>query len=215
MKTWTPLANNIKNTSAIAELDLSGSVGVGSAVGGSQNLLDISTSNDLHGITSAFPSNNESAVGHQTAAGVSSKKEGNNLLSWFTSSTSTSASSSAVNNSSAISTATSSSATTASPPTIASRSFTTNESELMQQQQQDQDGSSSPNMRISNKLSYGEKFKSKFNKNGNKAASSSEQEHPSASGVSKEPQQKSSRRTTSLLNLFMSNSQGKHIPKKT
>lgn len=49
----------------------------------------------------------------------------------------------------------------------------------------------------------------KFNKNGNKATALEQQavvDQPP--GASKE-QQKSSRRTTSLLNLFMSNSQGK------
>lgn len=191
-----------------------------SAVGASQNLLDISvtsTLNDFHGMSS----NNESSLtGHhnqqqQINAAVSSKKEGN-LLSWFTSS---STSSSAINNPSM--TASSSATVTATtPPTIAPRTYNSNENELIhyaQQQQQLQDGSSSPNMKISNKISYGEKFISKFNKNGNKATSSSDQHAPSkeqvSTGVSKEPQQKSSRRTTSLLNLFMSNSQGKHTHK--
>lgn len=50
----------------------------------------------------------------------------------------------------------------------------------------------------------------KFNKNGNKATALEQQTvDPPPPGASKE-QQKSSRRTTSLLNLFMSNSQGKH-----
>lgn len=83
---------------------------------------------------------------------------------------------------------------------------------------QQQDGSSSPSMKISNKLSYGEKFISKFNKNGNKATTSEQHAPPheqvTSSGVSKEQQQKSSRRTTSLLNLFMSNSQGNHNQQK-
>lgn len=66
-----------------------------------------------------------------------------------------------------------------------------------------QDGDASPSTKISSKLSYGEKFK--FNKNGNKATA---MDPPP--GASKDHQQKSSRRTTSLLNLFMSNSQGKN-----
>lgn len=179
--------------SAVVDLELS-------AGGASQNLLDISSVssplNDFHG-------NNETLAGQQTqnVAAVSSKKEGN-LLSWFTSS---SASTSALNN--------------ATPPAIAPRKVNEHESELMnydQQQQQQEDGSSSPSLKISNKLSYGEKLISKFNKNGNKATTSEQHAPPppheqvTSSGVSKEQQQKSSRRTTSLLNLFMSNSHGNH-----
>lgn len=183
-------------------------------VGASQNLLDITSastaSNDFHGMSSQ---NESSLIGQQqqqSSAGnaASSKKEGN-LLSWFTSSSSASAPSSSTINNSSTMTANSTAATT-TPPSIAPRTFDSNESE---QQQQLQDGSSSPNMKISNKLSYGEKFISKFNKNGNKATSSEQHapqhEQAPSSGVPKEPQQKSSRRTTSLLNLFMSNSQGK------
>ena len=165
-----------------------------SAGGASQNLLDISSLssplNDFHG-------NNES-LGGQNVAAVSSKKEGN-LLSWFTSS---SASTSAINN--------------ATPPANTPRTVNEHESELMHYDQQQQDGSSSPSLKISNKLSYGEKLISKFNKNGNKATTSEQHAPPppheqvTSSGVSKEQQQKSSRRTTSLLNLFMSNSQGNH-----
>lgn len=154
----------------------------------SQNLLDISAAVNE---TSSVPND---------SVGQTSKKEGN-LLSWFTSSSANA--SSANNNSPSIAPATSSS------PHAASQAFNANDIEQLE------DGSSSPNMKISSKLSYGEKFISKFNKNGNKATSSEAPTHEqltaSASGVSKEPQQKSSRRTTSLLNLFMSNSQGKHI----
>lgn len=136
---------------------------------------------------------NDSHGANESAAAT--KKEGN-LLSWFTSSSANASSSPTI-----------APATSSSPPMMP-RSFTANEVEQLQ------DGSSSPNMKISSKLSYGEKFISKFNKNGNKATSSEQQpsnETAGASGVSKEPQ-KSSRRTTSLLNLFMSNSQGKkHI----
>lgn len=72
-----------------------------------------------------------------------------------------------------------------------------------------EDGASSPSTKISSKLSYGEMFK--FNKNGNKATALDQPAAEQPPGASKE-QQKSSRRTTSLLNLFMSNSQGKqHI----
>lgn len=154
----------------------------------SQNLLDISAAvND----SSSFPND---SIGQQQ---TTSKKEGN-LLSWFTSSSANT--SSAINNSPTP-------ATSSSPQAINAI-----DSEQLE------DGSSSPNMKISSKLSYGEKFISKFNKNGNKATSSEAPTHEqltaSASGVSKEPQQKSSRRTTSLLNLFMSNSQGKHISTK-
>lgn len=50
----------------------------------------------------------------------------------------------------------------------------------------------------------------KFNKNGNKAPALEQQAVDQPPGSSaKDQQQKSSRRTTSLLNLFMSNSQGK------
>lgn len=97
---------------------------------------------------------------------------------------------------------------------------------------------SPPSMKISNRVNYGELFVRQFNKNGNKltatASSSAATPEPSiqspeatppplpahvasTSKEQKEPQmplqqqqqQKSSRRTTSLLNLFMSNSQGK------
>jgi hypothetical protein len=167
------------------ELELS-SVNVQS----SQNLLDISAA-----VNESTSLANDSAGQQQTT----SKKEGN-LLSWFTSSSATT--SSAINNSPTIAPATSSSP----------HAFNATDIDQLE------DGSSSPNMKISSKLSYGEKFISKFNKNGNKAASSEAPTHEqltaSASGVSKEPQQKSSRRTTSLLNLFMSNSQGKHITVK-
>lgn len=153
------------------------------------NASNIQASQNLLDISSANDSHgaNESAT---------TKKEGN-LLSWFTSSSPSNASSSP----------TIAQATSSSPPMMP-RSFTANEVEQLQ------DGSSSPNLKISSKLSYGEKFINKFNKNGNKATSSEQQpsnETAGAAGVSKEPQ-KSSRRTTSLLNLFMSNSQGKkHI----
>lgn len=156
----------------------------------SQNLLDISTT-----------VNETSSVVTNDSVGQTSKKEGN-LLSWFTSSSST-------NTSSAINNPPSNAPATSSSPHAGSHAFNVNDIEQLE------DGSSSPNLKISSKLSYGEKFISKFNKNGNKATSSeaptNEQLTTSASGVSKEPHQKSSRRTTSLLNLFMSNSQGKHI----
>lgn len=148
----------------------------------SQNLLDISAA-----INESSSVQNDSVGQHHT------KKEGN-LLSWFTSSSSANTSS-AINNAPTVAPATSS-----SPHAF-------NDIEQLE------DGSSSPNMKISSKLSYGEKFISKFNKNGNKATSSEAPTHEqltaSASGVSKDSHQKSSRRTTSLLNLFMSNSQGK------
>lgn len=78
--------------------------------------------------------------------------------------------------------------------------------------------SSSPSQstKLSSKFSYGEMFK--FNKTNANKSTALEQQHaapvephpnPSGPSSSKEQQQKSSRRTTSLLNLFMSNSQGK------
>ena len=154
----------------------------------SQNLVDITSASSTINESNVIPSNETSTVSQQQVA--SAKKEGN-LLSWFTSSSNTSAA--AIINS----------PSTSIPPATSSSPHSDNE--------QTQDGSSSPNMKISSKLSYGEKFISKFNKNGNKSTSS-DQQH-AASGVSKEPQ-KSSRRTTSLLNLFMSNSQGKKITLK-
>lgn len=182
----------------------------------SQNLLfDASTSsaaNDLQGIASSFGVNNttgssyespsilSSSSGQQQTTG-SGKKESNLFGGWFASSTSTSASSAAQNMSA---TSTSSSATTASPLTVANRP---NPNEVTPTN--GRDDTASPSTKISSKLSYGEKFK--FNKNGNKATALDQQavEQPPPPGASKE-QQKSSRRTTSLLNLFMSNSQGKN-----
>lgn len=192
----------------------------GNVPSASQNLLlDASTSsavNDLHGIASSFGVNNttgssyespsikSSSSGQQQAAvtGGVGKKE-SHLFGWFASSTSTSTSS-AVHNMSV--TSTSSSATTASPPTVANRSNLVDTSATT-----NGEGASPPSTKISSKLSYGEKLK--FNKNGNKATAMEQSaadtpQSPSA-GASKE-QQKSSRRTSSLLNLFMSNSQGKN-----
>lgn len=176
----------------------------------SQNLIDTSVSspaNDSHGMTINTMMNLtfETQQVQQQQQITSGKKE-TYLLSWFTSSTSTTTSAS-MNNTSVVSATSSSSAITASPPTIAPR-YNANEFESSQH-----DDSSSPSMKINNKLSYGEKFISKFNKNGNKATTSLEHQNSdqmtSTAGVSKhEQQQKSSRRTTSLLNLFMSNSQG-------
>lgn len=176
----------------------------------SQNLIDTSVSspaNDSHGMTINTMMNLtfETQQVQQQQQITSGKKE-TYLLSWFTSSTSTTTSAS-MNNTSVVSATSSSSAITASPPTIAPR-YNANEYESSQH-----DDSSSPSMKINNKLSYGEKFISKFNKNGNKATTSLEHQNSdqmtSTAGVSKhEQQQKSSRRTTSLLNLFMSNSQG-------
>lgn len=177
----------------------------------SQNLIDTSVSspaNDSHGMTINTVMNltfeTQQVQQHQQQQITSGKKE-TYLLSWFTSSPSTTSAS--MNNASVVSATSSSSAITASPPTIAPR-YNANEFESSQH-----DDSSSPSMKINNKLSYGEKFISKFNKNGNKATTSSEHQNSdqmtSTAGVSKhEQQQKSSRRTTSLLNLFMSNSQG-------
>jgi len=172
----------------------------------SQNLIDTSVSspaNDSHGMTINTVMNLtfETQQVQQQQQITSGKKE-TYLLSWFTSSPSTISAS--MNNTSVVSAASSSSA---SPPTVAPR-YNANEFESSQH-----DDSSSPSMKINNKLSYGEKFISKFNKNGNKATTSSEHQNSdqmtSTAGVSKhEQQQKSSRRTTSLLNLFMSNSQG-------
>lgn len=211
----TQISNsNIEHTklkqprTASVELELSANVA------SSQNLLfDASTSsavNDLQGIASSFGVNNtttssfespsivSSVSGQQQAAGGGGKKE-SHLFGWFASSTSTSASSAAPNVSA---TSTSSSATTASPQTI------TNRSNVGDDTANGQDGASSPSTKISSKLSYGEMFK--FNKNGNKATALEQQTvDPPPPGASKE-QQKSSRRTSSLLNLFMSNSQGKH-----
>lgn len=175
----------------------------GNATSISQNLLlDASTSSAVHDIASSFGGINESpsivssSSGQVTAAATGGKKE-SHLFGWFASSTSTSASS-AVQNMSV--TSTSSSATTSSPQTVANRSNVadTNGGE----------GASPPSTKISSKLSYGEKLK--FNKNGNKATTT---EHPTVDApppaAAPKEQQKSSRRTTSLLNLFMSNSQGK------
>lgn len=220
----------IKNStlSANVELELSSP-----NVHVSQNLIDTSVAssnntNDLHGmnnatVSSSYESQQQSS--HQHAQPLASGKKESHLLSWFTSSTSTSTSS-AMNNTSVISTS-SSSAITASPPTIAHR-FNPNESEQSMFNPHDAGGSSSPSMKINSKLSYGEKFISKFNKNGNKATSTTTSEQQAASSASnveqttsstgkQETQQKSSRRTTSLLNLFMSNSQGNilHFQKKT
>ena len=207
LKTQNKFLNfGTKRTAANVELDLSANVA------SSQNLLfdasTLSAANDLHGIASSFGVNNttgssyespsvvSSASGQQQASTGASKKE-SNLFSWFASSTSTSTSS-AVQNISV--TSTSSSAT--NPPTIINRS-NQNESTTANG---DDGASSSPSTNISSKLSYGEKFK--FNKNGNKATALDQQAVEQPPGSSKE-QQKSSRRTTSLLNLFMSNSQGK------
>jgi hypothetical protein len=200
-----------------------------------------STVNELHGLTSFSLNNTTGSSSHDSPSIVSStsehqqtttittttaaaggKKESHHLLSWFhTSSTSTSASS-AVHNVSV--TSSSSSAITASPPTVAHRSSmsdvpptTTNYATNGQDD--------SPSTKISSKLSYGEMFISKFNKHGGNKASSLEQqqhnavEHATGSNdhqasplpSQQQPQQKSSRRTTSLLNLFMSNSQGNKI----
>lgn len=179
----------------------------------SQNLIDTSVSspaNDSHGMTINTMMNLtfETQQVQQQQQQITSGKKETYLLSWFTSSNSTTTSAS-MNNTSVVSATSSSSATTASPPTIAPR-YNANEYECSQN-----DDSSSPSMKINNKLSYGEKFINKFNKNGNKATTSSEHQNSdqmtSTAGVSKheqQQQQKSSRRTTSLLNLFMSNSQG-------
>ena len=72
--------------------------------------------------------------------------------------------------------------------------------------------SAMPSMKISSKISYGELFIRQFNKNGAKEVPSSpeSQPTPNTNQPQKLEQQKSSRRTTSLLNLFMSNSQGKN-----
>ncbi|XP_070491456.1 F-BAR domain only protein 2 isoform X4 [Chironomus tepperi] len=177
----------------------------------SQNLIDTSVSspaNDSHGMTINTMMNltfETQQVQQQQQQQITSGKKETYLLSWFTSSTSTTSAS--MNNTSVVSATSSSSAITASPPTIVPR-YNANEFESSQH-----DDSSSPSMKINNKLSYGEKFISKFNKNGNKATTSSEHQNSdqmtSTAGVSKhEQQQKSSRRTTSLLNLFMSNPQG-------
>lgn len=198
----TTRVNNTNKQAACVEVDLTVNAPT------SQNLLlDASTSsavNDLQAIASSFGVNSTTTgSSHDSPSIVSSSsgqqqtKKESHLFGWFASSTSTSTSSAVQN------TSNSSSATTASPPTVANRSAevtTTN----------GQDGASSPSTKISSKLSYGEMFK--FNKNGNKAPALDQPAAEPPPGASKEPQQKSSRRTTSLLNLFMSNSQGKqHI----
>jgi hypothetical protein len=183
------------------EVELSGNV-----PSASQNLLlDTSTANDLNAIASSFttgsydsPSIVSSASSQPPAAAAGGKKE-SHLFGWFASSTSTSAASSAAHNASV--TSTSSSAATASPQTVATRPNLDTNGEA----------ASPPSTKLSSKLSYGEMFK--FNKNGNKASA---MEQPAVDA----PQppsagQKSSRRTTSLLNLFMSNSQGKKYNKNT
>jgi hypothetical protein len=79
---------------------------------------------------------------------------------------------------------------------------------------------SAQSTKYSNKISYGELFISKFNKTGKNPSLSTntvDQHRPDSppnKDINKieqqqQQQQKSSRRTTSLLNLFMSNSQGK------
>lgn len=193
-------------TAESVDLDLSANVA------SSQNLLfdssAMSASNDLHAIASSFGVNNTTGSSYESPSVVSStsvqqqatgggaKKE-SNLFGWFASSTSTSTSSAAQNMS-----ATSTSSSAASPPSIVSRS---NQNQAASSNGQDE--GSSPSTNISSKLSYGEKYK--FNKNGSKATRLDQQAvelPPESSKV----QQKSSRRTTSLLNLFMSNSQGKN-----
>jgi hypothetical protein len=223
-----------QNTANV-ELELSPS-----SVQFSQNLIDTSVvstssstnataSNDLHGLSINSESNQPQQQQHAT----SGKKD---LFNWFTSSTSTSTSS-AMNNNSSIVSASSSSATAASPQSIVSQHNRHYQQQHHQKHQQQQmtfnnvneddnlndvsnvGSSSSPSMKINSKLSYGEKFISKFNKNGNKAtthtsptiATKTTAEHQSeAPKVQDQPQQqqKTSRRTTSLLNLFMSNAQG-------
>jgi hypothetical protein len=218
MKNKTQIFRKHKNRKLFSRTMRAASVDVeltGNAPSSSQNfLLDASTSsavNDLHGIASSFnnttgssyesPSMVSSSSGQQQQAASSGKKEGH-LFGWFASSTSTSTSS-AVHNMSVTS---NSSSATASPPTVANRSNLIDATVT-----NGRDDAESPSTKISSKLSYGEMFK--FSKNGNKATALDQPavEHPPEAS-SKEHQQKSSRRTTSLLNLFMSNSQGKeHI----
>lgn len=172
----------------------------------SHNLLigDASGVSDFHGLSSSFSANNTSASTHESPQSqqqpVAVGKKESNLFGWFASSSTSTSTSSAVPNLSATSTS------SGTPPIAGKRS---NDSST----QNGQDEESSPSTKISSKLSYGEKFK--FNKNGNKATALDQQAPEQSPGSQKEQQQKSSRRTTSLLNLFMSNSQGKiknHIP---
>lgn len=193
-----------------------------------------SSSYDSPSILSAASSSHQTSIVAPVATVV--KKE-SSLLSWFTQSSSTSTSS-AVNSGGNVSvTSSSSSAMAMSPPTVA-RSHNLMDGSPTIANGQDSTTTSTaspPSMKISNRVNYGELFVRQFNKNGNKLAASSTAPTPepslqspeasppplpahvaSTSKEQKEPQlpqqqqqQKSSRRTTSLLNLFMSNSQGK------
>lgn len=177
----------------------------------SQILIDTSvvSSGDLHGISLNSSTPHESHTTQQQQSHVTSGKKETNLLSWFTSSSSTT--SSAMNNISVVSATSSASAVTDSPPVPSRYAINNSEHEHIGSQHDD---SSSPSMKNNSKLSYGEKLISRFNKNGNKAASPTDQQNnteqmTNTTAVPKHEQpQKSSRRTTSLLNLFMSNSQG-------
>lgn len=196
-----------------------------------------SSSYDSPSILSAASSSHQTSIVAPVAPAAVVKKE-SSLLSWFTQSSSTSTSS-AVNSGGNVSvTSSSSSAMAMSPPTVA-RSHNLMDGSPTIANGQDSTTTSTaspPSMKISNRVNYGELFVRQFNKNGNKLTASSTTPTPEPSLQSpeattpplpahvattskeqKEPQlpqqqqqqQKSSRRTTSLLNLFMSNSQGK------
>lgn len=174
-----------------------------------QDLLnDASTSSavgDLQTIAASFmsaPAHESSPSASQHSATQSSKKESHLFGNWFGSSSTSSIPqpnpSTSVN-------------VVVSPP-IAIAKGSSNHSNGTQDEI-----SSSPSQstKLSSKFSYGEMFK--FNKSNANKSTALEQQHaavephpnPSGPSSSKEQQQKSSRRTTSLLNLFMSNSQGK------
>ena len=221
-------SNNLLDASATANHDLN-------AIASFTLNNTSSSSYDSPSILSAASSSHQTSIVAPVATVV--KKE-SSLLSWFTQSSSTSTSS-AVNSGGNVSvTSSSSSAMAMSPPTVA-RSHNLMDGSPTIANGQDSTTTSTaspPSMKISNRVNYGELFVRQFNKNGNKLTASSTAPTPEPSLQSpeatppplpahvattskeqKEPQlpqqqqqqQKSSRRTTSLLNLFMSNSQGK------